>query len=585
LRVAEDDLEKNLRLAEGAVLTHELTDVEASAGMLSGDDDLALWAVLATGGEPVPDGGIAGSLPLVKDGVISGLLRVSTFYDLPPGYCDDAPIGQGMIAQFLLGPDGWLDGYQPDDVLALRLHEGAIEISRHTGQLPAGKATAAFREAATMAATDTLQRYGRGQSRLHIVPVDEVVLRVIEENPGIFGSPEQPLRVTLREAGLDAFGGNLGVRGIPWTVSAIRELGRAETVTAATALGMLLSPDHVDPRLILDHLASCGKALAFVGSEIEYRTAHGASFATRLSEMRGAAESLEDRSAVMFCEARASEGRGDSTTAASLVRQVLDLRPDWEPALMDAGEYVLSRGDARAADEYMSRVDHHTARMMRTDMAPLLVPPKSAISRNQPCPCGSGKKYKQCCLGKETHPLPDRAKAIHSLLLSYSQRPAFAETLARLVTRADVTEHTAMFCVNLVLVYGGIARFLSTRGTWLADDERMLVESWSRVPIGLHEITDVRSGAGVMLRTLPGGEPFFTADRMMSRSRIRRGTLLLGQAMFDGAVHRFLTVPVLVGQAERDGLLALLSRNPSAHELAAAIAPRNRVALVNGTLP
>ena len=23
------------------------------------------------------------------------------------------------------------------------------------------------------------------------------------------------------------------------------------------------------------------------------------------------------------------------------------------------------------------------------------------ISRNAPCPCGSGKKYKKCCLGKE----------------------------------------------------------------------------------------------------------------------------------------------------------------------------------------
>src|SRR5450756_2589205 len=205
-----------------------------------------------------------------------------------------------------------------------------------------------------MAATDTLQRYGRGQSRLHVVPVDEVVLRVLEENPGIFGSPEQPLRVTLREAGLDAFGGNLGVRGIPWTVSALRELGRAETVTAATALGMLLSPGHVDPRLILDHLASCGKALAFAGSEIEYRTAQGASFATRLSEMRGAAESPEDRSAVMFCEARASEGRGDSTTAASLVRQVLDLRRDSEPSLIAPGAHAPSRRHAPAADEYLS---------------------------------------------------------------------------------------------------------------------------------------------------------------------------------------------------------------------------------------
>ncbi|MBI9086513.1 MAG: SEC-C domain-containing protein [Desulfobacterales bacterium] len=24
------------------------------------------------------------------------------------------------------------------------------------------------------------------------------------------------------------------------------------------------------------------------------------------------------------------------------------------------------------------------------------------IGRNDPCPCGSGKKYKKCCLGKKT---------------------------------------------------------------------------------------------------------------------------------------------------------------------------------------
>jgi preprotein translocase subunit SecA len=26
---------------------------------------------------------------------------------------------------------------------------------------------------------------------------------------------------------------------------------------------------------------------------------------------------------------------------------------------------------------------------------------KQKIGRNDPCPCGSGKKYKKCCLGKE----------------------------------------------------------------------------------------------------------------------------------------------------------------------------------------
>ena len=30
-----------------------------------------------------------------------------------------------------------------------------------------------------------------------------------------------------------------------------------------------------------------------------------------------------------------------------------------------------------------------------------------AINRNDPCPCGSGKKYKRCCLGK---PVVDNSK-------------------------------------------------------------------------------------------------------------------------------------------------------------------------------
>src|SRR3989344_4053181 len=29
------------------------------------------------------------------------------------------------------------------------------------------------------------------------------------------------------------------------------------------------------------------------------------------------------------------------------------------------------------------------------------------VGRNDRCPCGSGKKYKRCCLGKEFGPVPD----------------------------------------------------------------------------------------------------------------------------------------------------------------------------------
>lgn len=34
-----------------------------------------------------------------------------------------------------------------------------------------------------------------------------------------------------------------------------------------------------------------------------------------------------------------------------------------------------------------------------TELQMQRIPPK--VGRNEPCPCGSGKKFKKCCLGKE----------------------------------------------------------------------------------------------------------------------------------------------------------------------------------------
>jgi methionyl aminopeptidase len=35
------------------------------------------------------------------------------------------------------------------------------------------------------------------------------------------------------------------------------------------------------------------------------------------------------------------------------------------------------------------------------------------VGRNDPCPCGSGFKYKKCCLGKETFSAPGKTKNLY----------------------------------------------------------------------------------------------------------------------------------------------------------------------------
>ena len=41
----------------------------------------------------------------------------------------------------------------------------------------------------------------------------------------------------------------------------------------------------------------------------------------------------------------------------------------------------------------------------------------TAVGRNDPCPCGSGKKFKKCCLGKEESVASDRGTTIASMEL------------------------------------------------------------------------------------------------------------------------------------------------------------------------
>jgi hypothetical protein len=104
----------------------------------------------------------------------------------------------------------------------------------------------------------------------------------------------------------------------------------------------------------------------------------------------------------------------------------------------------------------------------------LLAAPAGTTGRNQPCPCGSGEKYKKCCLGIQTHPLPVRAKLLYGLLTAYAVRPANRDASELLVERS--TTHAESALLDLALFNCGVAgTFIEERGSWLRDDERDLL--------------------------------------------------------------------------------------------------------------
>lgn len=71
--------------------------------------------------------------------------------------------------------------------------------------------------------------------------------------------------------------------------------------------------------------------------------------------------------------------------------------------------------------------------------------PQPKIERNGPCPCGSGRKYKQCCAEFAQHALPFPPEALLSMALSVAAPHMLTPALARQVPPEALGEVAAMW--------------------------------------------------------------------------------------------------------------------------------------------
>jgi len=53
--------------------------------------------------------------------------------------------------------------------------------------------------------------------------------------------------------------------------------------------------------------------------------------------------------------------------------------------------------------------------------------PRAKVVRNDPCPCGSGRKYKACHLGNERHDLVDRSSWLYDKVSRYIRARALPQ--------------------------------------------------------------------------------------------------------------------------------------------------------------
>lgn len=175
--------------------------------------------------------------------------------------------------------------------------------------------------------------------------------------------------------------------------------------------------------------------------------------------------------------------------------------------------------------------------------------------RNDPCPCGSGKKYKKCCLASAEDPdfQYRRFRQTHAGLIPKLMKFAF-ETMGPEVEQAweDFNDHESVedfdpeapinvlfmpwFLFNCVIESqptGSIEfsettiaeLFLLEKGKSISSDEEMLLHSYVRCPYTLCEVVEVKAGVGMTLLDLLRRIKYEVVERSASET-LKRGEII-----------------------------------------------------------
>jgi hypothetical protein len=282
------------------------------------------------------------------------------------------------------------------------------------------------------------------------------------------------------------------------------------------------------------------------------------------------------RVALRWLRAKAHERLGELAEAEQAYSDAQALDPDWPLVLWDLARYASDRGDAVRGLSLLRRAGAPA----EDDLVEMLIQhqprPRPDMGRNQRCWCGSGRKYKQCHLGREVLALGERVGWLyHKAGMFLADGPWWDTVIevgierSRYAKGADAVRAAVSdpLVADAVLFEGGVfAEFLDTRGELLPDDERLLAQQWLLVERSVHEVEQVEHGRGLTLRDVRTGDIHQVHERSAS-TQLRTGELVCARVVPAGDTMQIFGGIEPVGLAQRDELIALLDDEPDPVEL------------------
>jgi len=202
------------------------------------------------------------------------------------------------------------------------------------------------------------------------------------------------------------------------------------------------------------------------------------------------------------------------------------------------------------------------------------------VGRNDPCPCGSGKKYKKCCLIKEEEKttVTYQEQRLVGELLSYSKEkrfnPAFEDAYALFWGRpldkdvvvfdeGDKTFNLFIewFIHDYLLPSGRTIteEFYNERFPALSGEEREILETWITSYMDLYEVTSVTPGKGFSLKGLITGRDFDVIDIKGSRSVVK-WDIIFARVYSMKETNKVSGGCLIVPRRNRDGLTLYLKK-------------------------
>jgi hypothetical protein len=566
-------------LLEGLTLTHRVSQRELDAGMLDHVPDLGIIDWNRPDGVVLAGGGVA-------------------VVDYPPMDSTEAtPVDANGS---MIGPQGWLDGFADGDLVALRRLDGVVSIER-SDELDAASDAVPPVVAALAAAFD---RQTGGDDTIGAEPewmLQEVLLR----DPSLFRTPLPPLSDLLAAIGIERRGGWVGRAGAEWSPPGVRRreaeeaalFERYEFDACCTAAFQEVrsgwstfvrgEPDaEIDAPGLARALAHDAVAAAFVEDLLD-RFPDGADRLERYAAalVEGAVGTVAG--AAHYLQAMNAEAQGRAIDAEVHLEVALRADPTSSLAQIELARYVSDRGDAPRALRLLSDAgvpaDDPEVLFLRS-----LRPDPAQVGRNDPCPCGSGRKFKQCHLLDTSLPIERRAVWLLHKVSTFLTRPPAEAKLVDLVATAleafqavntDSLDDDAYMEVFLAFLDdeflwsvamvegGGLVEFLDRRAELLPDDEVATAAPWCGESRRLWEVFDLERGATLSLRDTATGDEVVIVERLGSQ-RATIGQHFLSVVGAVGAEHQSLGSLVEIPPPLRDSARSLLARGPSAREVA-----------------